>query len=424
MRLALTVTAVGLLLLGVPCAVAAGALAHAHELAQVERTALRGAGRVNSSLGAGDSLELPHVRAGEQLGVYDPAGNLVAGTGPSQADAATHVALAGRTADGVVAGRAIVAVPVRDAEHIIGATRAAGAPGAITRTTTLVVAAIAAVAALALFVAWLVARRAAHRLNRPLAILAAVSTAHADGDLHVRARESGVGELDAVARGINASAEAVTETLARERAFAAEASHQLRTPLTRAKWGLEAALDAPPHELRAAAIDAIHQVDDLAQGVSDLLLLSRSPLELSGTADLVAELQRTADVWTGALAAAGRRLLLEVDHDRPWRVAAPEQAVRHIVQVLVENAHRHGSGTVTLRLREALGGEPDEIVALDVADEGGFQGDWPSLHVGEPSASQRIGLVLAQHLAATARARLVLSSRRPTVVTLYLLRAD
>ncbi|MEZ0448337.1 sensor histidine kinase [Cellulomonas sp. ICMP 17802] len=421
-RLALVVTAVALVVLGLPLAIAAGGLLRADEVARLERTALLGAGQVNSALGRGDALELPRVPAGVQLGVYDADGARVAGAGPARADAATTAALAGHTTDDVVGGRTVVAVPVRDAEQVIGASRAAGAPGAVARRTALAVGAILAVAALALVVAWLVARRAARRLSGPVGALAAVAKAHADGDLRSRAELSGIAELDEVALGMNASAAAVAEALTRERAFADEASHQLRTPLTRVRWGLEEAIDGDPEQLRSAAAAAVRDIADLDHSVRDLLDLTRSA-PAAGSTDMTDELRGTAERWTGPLAARGRRLLLEIDHDRSWRIAMPVEAVRHVLQVLVENAEQHGSGAVTVRLRDAIGGESDDVVAVDVLDEGEFVGSWPVPGPPEPGQPHGIGLLMAQRLAAQARGRVVLSARRPTTVTLFAPRA-
>ena len=422
-RLALVVTTVALVVLGLPLAIAAAGLLRADEVARLERTALLGAGQVNSALGRDDALELPRVPVGVELGVYDTGGARVAGAGPAQADAATRSALAGHTSDAMVGGRTVVAVPVRDAERVIGASRAAGAAGAVTRRTALAVGAILTAAALALVVAWLVARRAARRLSRPVAELAAVSRAHAQGDLRARAHVSGIVELDEVALGVNASAAAVDEALTRERAFAAEASHQLRTPLTRVRWGLEEAIDGDPEELRRAAAAAVRDVADLDQSIRDLLDLARSAAT-GGSTDVAAELRRGAEHWTGPLAENGRRLLLEIDDDRPWRVAMAAEAVRHVLQVLVENAERHGSGAVTVRLREAISGETShDVVAVDVLDEGEFVGPWPLTGIDGPDGGHGIGLPMAQRLATQARGRVVLTARRPTTVTLFAPRA-
>ena len=258
-------------------------------------------------------------------------------------------------------------------------------------------------------------------MSTPVDALAAVANAHAAGDLTARANRTGIAELDDVADGMNASAEAVADALARERAFAAEASHQLRTPLTRVRWGLEAALDGPHDELRDAARLAIGEVDDLDRGVTELLAATRPGGRPDDASDLLAELDVVLSQWTGPLAASGRRLALQVDRAAQWHVAASSATLRHILGVLMENAETHGAGLITLRVRETVG-DGRSALAVDVVDEGTFVGAWPTRP--DPASEHGLGLLLAQRLAAGAGGRVVLTSRAPTTVTVLLRRAE
>ena len=93
--------------------------------------------------------------------------------------------------------------------------------------------------ALGLGVAWILAGS----LSRPLNALADAARRMAGGDLGARAPERGSSEQVEVARSFNEMADRLGAVLESQRAFVADASHQLRTPLTGLRLRLEAAAD-------------------------------------------------------------------------------------------------------------------------------------------------------------------------------------
>lgn len=358
---------------------------------------------------------LPPTEADIILTFYDRAGRRILGGGPGIADTGVQAALAGnRVTDGDPGGDFTVDVPVSDDGVVAGAVRATssrvGAWLAIL-TAWLVMMAFAGVT---LGTVWFVARRQAARLAAPLERLSAVAAGIGRGQLETP-RPSGVPEIDDVATSLSQSVHRVERTLARERAFSADASHQLRTPLAGLRLQLETALEGPDAKLRHAIGTAIGAADRLERTITDMLELSRDTLvgerELPVPA-LIDELRRDHH---GSLAAAGRRLSVLAHSDLP-AAAASRQATRQILGVLLDNALRHGHGTVTLTAREAA-----QAVAVDVADEGRIDAPDQLFVRRAPSASGHgIGLALARSLAEAEGGRLVLSSREPTTFTLLL----
>ena len=129
------------------------------------------------------------------------------------------------------------------------------------------------VLALGLAVGAVIARRIARPLNR----LDATARQIADGDLDRRAPVEGTTEQRSLAHSFNTMTSRLAQALQAQRQFVADASHQLRTPLT----GLRLRLEEARAESRDAAareeIDlGIREVDRLSAMVEELLVLSRA----------------------------------------------------------------------------------------------------------------------------------------------------
>ncbi|RJQ86793.1 sensor histidine kinase [Amycolatopsis panacis] len=388
-----------------------------HTTSELERAADRTAVVVADALANGRVPRLPgnDLPEGTRVGVYDAAGRLVAGQGPAEADEVVREVVSTRRdmVDGQIGADDVLAVPVVAGPHLTGVVRTALPQSELVREVGLSWLAMAGCAAAAVVAGRLVARRLAGRLTRPLEELAAAAGRLGEGDFTARAPKSSIEEIDRVGAALDATAERIGETLARERAFSAEASHQLRTPLAGLRLQLEAALETPGTDPYAAIRAGLGSVDRLERTVEDLLALSRERRATRAVLDLralLAELQSTP-------LPGGRALRVELRDPPPVRASAA--AVRQILAVLLDNSITHGRGTVTVLARDA-----GEVLAVDVSDEGPDLGEQDPFEQPEPAPGHGIGLRLARGLAEAEGGRLRLTRPDPPTFTLLLPTGD
>ncbi|MGD9527682.1 sensor histidine kinase [Pseudonocardia sp.] len=399
-------------LFGLPLAVGAAQLTVAEEQASLQRLAGVTARSVQTELSHGDTPdEIPEGDGDTEIAVYDDDGDLIIGSGPDTGDSRVRAALQGRTTQGNDDGTLIVTVPVTGEHAVHGAVRVARPVADIYHHLVPAWLGMLALGALVLVLVWQLARRQARRLAEPLETLSVNARRLGDGDFGVRSPSAGIPEIDAVGQALNDTAERLDALLARERAFSAEASHQLRTPLAGLRLRLESALTMSDEESRRAVHAGIASADQLERTIDELMLLAREPASTRGEPVDVAAL--TADVLAPRrerLVAAGRALdeTLEADLSRAPVSAA---AVRQVLGVLLDNAELHGRGTVHVTVRDTAG-----AVAVDVADDGDGLDPGALTH----TRNGGMGLGLARRLAEAEGGRLVLTRPSPPVFTLLL----
>jgi heavy metal sensor kinase len=181
---------------------------------------------------------------------------------------------------------------------------------------------------------------------------------------------SGTGdELERLGETLNEMLARLEGALDREREFVADAGHELRTPLSLLRTELELALrhaDSPV-ELREAVRRSSEEVDRLGQLAEDLLLIARTdrgqlPLRLEAleAAELLGSVVHRFE-WRAQ--EAGRTLLADVADD--VRLDGDRIRLEQALGNLVDNALRHGGGTVRLSAAPSNG-----FVELHVRDEG------------------------------------------------------
>lgn len=231
----------------------------------------------------------------------------------------------------------MVAVPVSHAERVIGVVRASSAVSAVRNRVLVDWAVLLGAAVFALAVAVLVARRQARALAAPLEDLSRHCRAVTEGDLTARAAPSTIAEIDQVARTHNDMLHSLAELLRHEKDFTANASHQLRTPLTGLQLTLEAGLAQDDARLRPAleeALDATRRLHDTVEEVLRLAGSSGPPGTVVPDRSVVHLLAETDARWHGLFAQDGRRLDCGVQ-DIPADVLVPGGPVAEILGVLL-----------------------------------------------------------------------------------------
>jgi two-component system, OmpR family, sensor kinase len=351
------------------------------------------AASVAGRLGDAGALRELVERAGRDVEgrvvVVDAAGRLVAdsaGPGLVGSEYGTRPELAAVLADGrVEQGRRrsdtldevllYTAVPVVDDGRRVGAvrvTRSAAPVDARIRRDMLALAGIAGAAlVLGLALAWLLAGS----LARPLRSLAAAAGRVGAGDLSARAEVAGSADHQEVAWAFNEMADRLERVLRAQREFVANASHQLRTPLTGLRLRLEAAsLKAADPELERELLAAERETERLAKLLTALLTLAREgvPAGPPRPVDASDAVERARERWEPEAERAGRRLVVRGAGDA-W-AAASDEDVAIVLDNLVENALLYSPAGTDVELRaESRAGR----VRLAVLDRG------PGLAPGE-----------------------------------------
>ncbi len=280
---------------------------------------------------------------------------------------------------------------------------------------------IGAVAALAIIAAVLLAVRQANRLTSPLTDLAETAERLGSGDPRPRYKRYAVPELDRVADVLDSSAERIARMLTAERRLAADASHQLRTPLTALSMRLEEiTLTDDLDTVKEEATVALTQVERLTDVVERLLTNARDPHTGSAVGfDLDEVIKQQIEEWRPAYRSAGRALI--TSGKRHLTAVGTPGAVAQVLAALIENSLMHGGGAVALRTR-VTGNQ----AVIEVTDQGsGVPADLGA-RIFERAISGRnstgIGLAVARDLAEADGGRLEMLQTKPPVFGLFLSR--
>lgn len=202
---------------------------------------------------------------------------------------------------------------------------------------------------------------AASRVLRPLNDVALAAAKLASGDLDARAPTTTDPDLTAISSSFNAMAETLATRIQRDAQFAADVSHELRSPLTTMSASA-AVLEGRREELPAVAQEAVDllvvDVTRFAELLEDLLDLARDHEPFDPAAQPAIDLGDLA-----AVAVSGRVGLVQRHGDT--RVRADSRRIGRVIDNLVQNADRHGGGVDRIVVERA-----GDQVRLSVSDAG------------------------------------------------------
>lgn len=293
------------------------------------------------------------------------------------------------------------AVPIQDEQRLVGAVRITRSVQQANDNVRNVTLGLAAIGIAALVAGMLLAFGLAGSLSRPLTRLAAAARRLGEGDLSARAGDvSGASEVEELGQSFDEMADRLERSAQAQREFVANASHQLRTPLTAMKLRLEGAIaDAPDEELRGRLEAADREVDRLSGIVDRLLVMAREIEEgISASVDLREAVDRAVIRWNER---AGQRDSIVVAQGDGGSARVDPTDLDQILDNLLDNATEYAPGEVTIesgasngRVFVAVRDRGPGIAPQDLArvTERFYRGR------GVPSGGSGLGLAIARQL--------------------------
>jgi signal transduction histidine kinase len=246
-----------------------------------------------------------------------------------------------------------VAVPVASGGKVRGAVRVSYPTATADARALRAWETLGAIGAVVLLIAVVLGVVLARIVRRPLESLVSAATALGGGDLTVRSEVTGPPETRAVATAFNRMASRLDELIRAQQSFAADAAHELRTPLQALRLRLEnlegEVTPEGRRDLEAAYAEALR----LARLVTGLLELARAEeaAQPEVAIELAPAVARRIERWRDLASEGGITLALSVPPD--LRVRAASDRVEQILDNLLANAFaaspRGGTIGVTAR---------------------------------------------------------------------------
>jgi signal transduction histidine kinase len=319
-------------------------------------------------------------RTGARVVVVDQTGISVVDTGDDESRSFTNrpeivTALSGdrfsgtRYSQTLAADLFVVAVPVASSASVFGAVRLTVLNREIEQGVQRMWLSLGLVVLVAVGATAVVAFAVARSVTRPVEDLRRAATRIADGDLSARASIGDAPpELAALASAFDEMAARLEALIETQRAFVADASHQLRTPLTALRLRLEN-LEARAAEDEAEDIaDIVFEAERLSRMVDQLLELSRAGSADTIEVDVADVAEQRLRLWEGVAAERGITLGLALDTNEVASAAMIPDGLEQVLDNLLDNAIRYSPRGGSVNVSVTCGQDDSCLVA--VADNG------------------------------------------------------
>lgn len=191
----------------------------------------------------------------------------------------------------------------------------------------------------------------ARQLARPLERLATRASRIGEGDFSVQPyMRTRIPEIDDIGSALETSAQRVDTMLANERHFTADATHQLRTGIAGIAMRLEILTMTADETVAAEAQAGLAQTDQLNATINDLLAVARNRTTNEQTIfNLTALVVAHADEWRPQFDQLKRHISVITATPAP-PVFGTTGLAGQVIDILIDNARKHGAGAVTLMI--------------------------------------------------------------------------
>jgi signal transduction histidine kinase len=357
----------------------------------IERDAFVLGAYVSDSLAGGTPLDLSAVVANYaastdgRVVIVNEAGDVIADSEPNDtgqrnflsrpeiADALNRqIATGTRFSTTLGTGLLYVAVPISVGDKVLGAIRVSFSTEQVDAEVRRYWLLLFGAGLITLMLAAAVGILLARWVTRPLAALRDAATQIGEGDLSVRADvDRGPPEIKELASAFNSNAVRLEELLTAQEQFVADASHQLRTPLTALRLRLEMLeLDADDDvgdDLEGAR-DEVQRMSRMVDGLLALARAERTHVPRPDRLELNDQLRERAMAWQPLASERGVHISSE---ECRLKARCSADMLSQVLDNLIANALEVAPEGSTLRLHATTEDSPSgSVVAVHVVDEG------------------------------------------------------